>query len=137
MTPWEIETTFAPVPFDPGHVPDPPKPKRKPPPRRYNRENPALPRSKADMLLLVIAACQADGLFASVRKEDIIVAAWEANKAAFGLAGYHDKYPNSNRVIAELVKMKDRGQLSQPVEGHYALTDAGRAILVILTRKAA
>ena len=111
MTPWEQETTFRPVPFDPGRGPEP---ARKPPKRKHNRDSATQPMSKADMCLLAIAALQAAQRTEAAFKTAIVVEAWRANKAAFGLGGYEEAYPDSNRVIMELVKMKGHGLIRQP-----------------------
>ena len=82
MTPWEQETTFRPVPFDPGRGPEP---ARKPPKRKHNRDSATQPMSKANMCLLAIAALQAAQRTEAAFKTAIVVEAWRANKAAFGL----------------------------------------------------
>lgn len=38
--------------------------------------------------------------------EDIVVASWQKFPDAFGLAGYQDRYPDSNRVFAEIMGSK-------------------------------
>ena len=81
-------------------------------------------RSKAELILLATRRLEeAHGRAPTVAA--IVVAAWQATPEAFGLAGYATTHPDSNRVIAELVKMVKHGLLSRPEEKHYALTDAG------------
>lgn len=61
--------------------------------------------------------------------EDIVVASWERFPDAFGLSGYRDKYPDSNRVFAEIMGTKPirkRGYLIKVGEKMYQLTDSGR-----------
>lgn len=129
MTEHEAETTFAPVPFDPGLPPA--EKKRRPPPRpkpRRARKTPS--RSKADMCLLSIARLEDVWKAGGVPKTAIVVDVWQANERfAFGLAGYEDTHPDSNRVIMELVKIKNGGYIRQPRESHYALTLAGHEVV--------
>jgi len=61
--------------------------------------------------------------------EDIVVASWQRFPDAFGLAGYRDKYPDSNRVFAEIMGSKPirkKGYLIKVGEKLYQLTDSGK-----------
>lgn len=61
--------------------------------------------------------------------EDIVVASWKRFPDAFGLAGYQDQYPDSNRVFAEIMGSKPirkKGYLIKVGEKMYQLTDSGR-----------
>lgn len=134
MTPHEAETTYEPVPFDPGDEGGPRTTwKKKTPKRKHNRESKTQPPSKSDLCLLAIARLEAVWKRGGVPKAAIVVEAWKANPpATFGLAGYEDTYPSDNRVIMELVKMKNQRVVRQPKESYYALTDMGRAIVARL-----
>lgn len=98
-------------------------------------KNASSPRSKSDLLLLTIASHQTQDGTDDVPTQRIVVTAWSAHPASFGLADFTEKYPSDNRVIMELVKMKGRGLLSQPREKHYAITAAGRKIVAQLRAK--
>lgn len=99
-------------------------------PGPHTNKGPTSPRSKADMILITLAAqVRAD---VGVPTADLVVAVWEENTGAFGLDGYASTYPSDNRVIMELCKMKNHGLVCQPKPKHYAITDAGRAIVARL-----
>lgn len=66
--------------------------------------------------------------------EDLVVMAWERFPDSFGLAGYYDesknlKYPDSNRVFAEIMGSKpirSKGFLAKVGNKMYQLTEVGR-----------
>lgn len=66
--------------------------------------------------------------------EDLVVAAWTRFPATFGLRGYQDddgkpKYPDSNRVFAEIMgskPMRKLGLMAKVGEKMYELTETGR-----------
>lgn len=96
-------------------------------------------RTKADMCLLVIAELEAHYAAAKMPTEApvsaIVVRVWERHPVAFGLPGFPDLYPDSNRVIMELVKMKSRGLIHNPREKHYTVAPDGTARLAQLRAK--
>ncbi len=60
--------------------------------------------------------------------EELVVAAWKADIHAFGLPGYEVDYPDSNRVLANLMGKRGLvrcGMLSRRGPKRYALTVAG------------
>jgi hypothetical protein len=68
--------------------------------------------------------------------EDIVVASWRRFPDAFGLVGYQDKYPDSNRVFAEIMGSKPirkKGYLIKVGEKLYQLTDSGKQYAKSLT----
>lgn len=68
--------------------------------------------------------------------EDIVVASWQKFPDAFGLAGYQDRYPDSNRVFAEIMGSKPirkKGYLIKVGEKLYQLTDSGKQYAKSLT----
>lgn len=65
--------------------------------------------------------------------EALIVASWRSNPTAFGLKGFTDQYPDSNRVLS--VIMGERGLARQGLLDKvgvklYTLTDLGRKLLL-------
>lgn len=84
--------------------------------------------SKAELCLRAVAAWE-DARQADVPQPAAVVTVWEDNRQAFGLPGWASSYPDSNRVIMELVKMVGQGKLFRPRKGHYRLTPLGRELL--------
>jgi hypothetical protein len=87
-------------------------------------------RSAPEHLLLAALALEEQGR-SPFREESLVVAAWERAPAAFGLRGYEDRHPSSNRVICEIVgnrRLVRRGLLARVGAKLYALTPAGRAL---------
>jgi hypothetical protein len=61
--------------------------------------------------------------------ESLIVCAWQKYPRTFGLKGYDDQYPDSNKVLASIMGEKGlarRGWLSKMGQKLYALTREGR-----------
>jgi len=61
--------------------------------------------------------------------ERLIVAAWQHAPKAFGLRGYQDQHPDSNRIIAELVGQKGlvaKGRLERVAAKLYRLPQAAK-----------
>src|SRR5215813_10682532 len=61
--------------------------------------------------------------------EALIVASWQKFPRAFGLKGYADQYPDSNKVLASIMGERGlarRGWLSKVGQKLYALTREGR-----------
>src|SRR6516162_10089950 len=61
--------------------------------------------------------------------EALIVASWQKFPRAFGLKGFSDQYPDSNKVLASIMGEKGlarRGWLVKMGQKLYALTNAGR-----------
>jgi hypothetical protein len=70
--------------------------------------------------------------------ETLIVAAWRQFPETFGLRGYVDKYPDSNKVLASIMGEKGlarRGWLIKMGKKEYALTKDGRRIIARLLQK--
>ena len=64
--------------------------------------------------------------------EALIVAAWQQFPRTFGLKGYTDQYPDSNKVLSSIMGVKGlarRGWLVKMGQKLYALTRDGRAIV--------
>ena len=75
--------------------------------------------------------------------EDLVISAWRRFPDAFGLAGYHDesgqlRYPNSNRVFAEIMGSKPirkKGLLIKVSRRMYQLTEAGQEQVKLLQER--
>jgi len=64
--------------------------------------------------------------------EALIVASWQQFPRTFGLKGYADQYPDSNKVLSSIMGVKGlarRGWLIKMGQKLYALTREGRAIV--------
>ena len=64
--------------------------------------------------------------------EALIVAAWQHNPRTFGLKGYADQYPDSNKVLSSIMGEKGlarRGWLIKMGQKLYALTREGKQIV--------
>ncbi len=62
--------------------------------------------------------------------EQLIVAAWQKFPRTFGLKGYAEQYPDSNKVLASIMGAKglaSKGWLMKMGQKLYALTREGRA----------
>src|SRR5579875_20937 len=60
--------------------------------------------------------------------EDLVVRCWERFPDTFGLQGYADKHPDSNRVLTNIMGtkgMRGKGWLRKVGEKQYRLTSAG------------
>lgn len=60
--------------------------------------------------------------------EQLIVKAWEMDRELFGLQGYASRYPDSNRVLTNIMGGKGlagRGWIERVAEKKYLLTAAG------------
>lgn len=58
-------------------------------------------------------------------KFDLVVGIWKMYPDVFGLKRYSHLYPDSNRIVVELVKATASGHLKQDVENYYTLTKKG------------
>ena len=77
---------------------------------------------------LLLAALQARKASATFTAEDLVVAAWRLYPDTFGLSGYADQYPDSNRVLTNIMGtkgMRGKGWLRKVGEKQYRLTSAG------------
>jgi hypothetical protein len=64
--------------------------------------------------------------------EALIVAAWQQHPRTFGLKGYSDQYPDSNKVLSSIMGEKGlarRGWLVKMGQKLYALTRDGRQVV--------
>jgi len=67
---------------------------------------------------------------ASFSAEDLVVRCWEMYPDNFGLQGYSNKYPDSNRVLTKIMgvssPLRANGWLTKVAAKKYRVTDAGR-----------
>jgi hypothetical protein len=64
--------------------------------------------------------------------EELIVASWKQFPRAFGLKGYHEQYPDSNRVLSSIMGEKGlarKGWLVKMGQKLYALTKEGQRVV--------
>lgn len=60
--------------------------------------------------------------------EDLVVATWESDKGSFGLQGYSEKFPDSNRILTNIMGTKGlrgKGWIDKTGEKLYRLTSSG------------
>lgn len=64
--------------------------------------------------------------------ESLIVASWQQFSDTFGLKGYADQYPDSNKVLSSIMGVKGlagRGWLEKKGQKLYALSREGRSVV--------
>ncbi len=77
---------------------------------------------------VLIAALEARKRSPTFTAEDLVVEAWKLYPDTFGLSGYADSYPDSNRVLTNIMGtkgMRGKGWLRKVGEKQYRLTSAG------------
>jgi hypothetical protein len=93
--------------------------------------NPVSECTLPEKILLAAAALEGQGQtpFAA---EALIVAAWQKYPHTFGLKGFEEQYPDSNKVLSSLMGEKGlakRGWLLKAGQKQYALTRDGRQVV--------
>lgn len=76
---------------------------------------------------LLLAALEVRKRKATFTAEDLVVEAWKKYPDTFGLSGYADNYPDSNRVLTNIMGtkgMRGKGWLRKVGEKQYQLTSA-------------
>ena len=76
---------------------------------------------------LLLAALEARKKSPTFTAEDLVVQAWKLYPDTFGLSGYGDRYPDSNRVLTNIMGtkgMRGKGWLRKVGEKQYRLTSA-------------
>lgn len=80
-----------------------------------------------DRILLAAAELGEGGAFTA---EELIVKAWQKYPDHFGLQGFADRYPDSNRVLSKIMgkgsALRCRGLLRKVGQKRYLVTDAGQ-----------
>src|SRR5262245_48541957 len=83
-------------------------------------------------LLLAAMDCSGGELHRTFTAEDLLIRAWDRNKAAWGLRGYEDEHPDSEKIFKELNSrgssgLVGQGLLEQVSSLIFRLTPAGLA----------
>ncbi len=84
---------------------------------------------------ILVAASMLEAERETFSAEDLIVRAWKAYPESFGLNGYRESFPDSNRVLSKLMGSTGlcaRGWLEQVGTKTYRLTVLGRRVAVSL-----
>ena len=87
---------------------------------------------------LLLAALEARRKSATFTAEDLVVTAWRLYPDTFGLSGYANKYPDSNRVLTNIMGtkgMRGKGWLRKVGEKQYRLSSAGLTEGAVLLEK--
>jgi len=77
---------------------------------------------------ILLAALEARKRSPTFTAEELVVEAWKLYPDTFGLSGYADTYPDSNRVLTNIMGtkgMRGKGWLRKVGEKQYRLTSAG------------
>jgi hypothetical protein len=91
--------------------------------------------SLSDKLLLAAVELSSGSIEVDFTAEDLVVAAWQADKLAFGLRGHEQDHPDSNKVYTKLdgrTGLVTKGWLSKFGERRLRITQAGLARAVEL-----
>src|SRR5262245_43849117 len=79
---------------------------------------------------ILLAASEIQRERSSFAAEDLVVAAWVRFPEAFGLQGYSEKYPDSNRILSKIMgkesTLRKKGYLEKVGPKRYRLTETGR-----------
>lgn len=88
-----------------------------------------------DKVLLAALKCTGGNIEQSFTAEQLIVTAWEMDKSAFGLRGFEEKYPDSNRLFTN-TDGKDglvsKGYFNKAGERMFRLSPSGLTSAVAL-----
>lgn len=82
--------------------------------------------------ILLSAADLEEGGLSPFSAEALIVASWQKYPQSFGLKGYVDQYPDSNKVLSSIMGVKGlagRGWLVKVGQKLYALSRDGRQVI--------
>lgn len=85
----------------------------------------------SEMILLAAKKLQDQGQ-SPFSAEDLIVASWRENPKAFGLKGYAEQYPDSNRVLASIMGERGlarKGWLAKMGQKLYTLSPDGQRVV--------
>jgi hypothetical protein len=88
-------------------------------------------RTVSEKILLAAHQLEEDGQ-SPFSAEALIVAAWQKFPRTFGLKGYADLYPDSNKVLSSIMGVKGlarRGWLTKMGQKLYSLTASGRQVI--------
>lgn len=85
----------------------------------------------SELILLAAKKLQDQGQ-SPFSAEDLIVASWRENPKAFGLKGYAEQYPDSNRVLASIMGERGlarKGWLAKMGQKLYTLSPEGQRVV--------
>jgi hypothetical protein len=88
-------------------------------------------RTVAEQVLLAARHLEDDGQ-TPFTAESLIVAAWQINPTAFGLKGYAERFPDSNKVLSVIMGERGlarQGLLDKVGVKQYSLTERGRKMI--------
>ncbi len=90
--------------------------------------------------ILIAASSLEDAGQSPFSAEALIVSAWQHHPRTFGLKGYAEQFPDSNKVLSSIMGEKGlarRGWLSKVGQKMYSLTREGRGVVRRLLREEA
>jgi hypothetical protein len=93
--------------------------------------------SLSDKVLLAARECSDGDLKKSFTAEALLVAAWEADKHAFGLRGFEERFPDSNKLYTKIDGkggLVAKGLLRAEGERTLQITEAGLGRAITLSR---
>jgi len=80
---------------------------------------------------LLVAATAIEKTRTTFTAEDLVVEAWHQFPESFGLSGYRERFPDSNRILCKLMGgtgIRSRGWVEQVTAETYRVTDVGRQL---------
>jgi hypothetical protein len=78
---------------------------------------------------ILICASELDREKGTFTAEDLVVRCWEKFSDTFGLQGYADRFPDSNRVLTNIMGgkgLRGKGWVKKIGEKRYQITEVGR-----------
>src|SRR5262245_17116824 len=87
--------------------------------------------------ILLAANALEEGGISPFTAEQLIVKAWEMDKDLFGLQGYANEHPDSNRILTNIMGskgLKGKGWIERVGEKQYRLTASGSRIGLTLAK---
>ncbi len=81
---------------------------------------------------ILSSAMELDAEKGTFTAEDLVVRCWQRFPQTFGLQGYADKYPDSNRVLTNIMGgkgLRGKGWLRKVGEKRYRVTEVGRQVI--------
>jgi hypothetical protein len=93
--------------------------------------NPVADATVPEKILLAAYQLEQDGQ-SPFSAEALIVASWQKFPRTFGLKGYADQYPDSNKVLSSIMGVKGlarRGWLSKMGQKLYTLSKEGQSVV--------
>ncbi len=85
---------------------------------------------------ILIAAMDINGADKTFTAEDLVITSWRRFPDTFGLQGYAEKHPDSNRVLTNIMGnkgLREKGWIRKVGEKKYKITEAGREAAKLLS----